>query len=63
MYADFYSSDILIASPLGLRLIIGAEGESNRDYDFLASIELLVIDQADVFFMQVIMYSYYSFIS
>ncbi|XP_072929829.1 U3 small nucleolar RNA-associated protein 25 homolog [Epargyreus clarus] len=52
LYTDFYASDILIASPLGLRMIIGAEGEEDRDYDFLASIELLVMDQADVFLMQ-----------
>ncbi|XP_063918578.1 U3 small nucleolar RNA-associated protein 25 homolog [Zophobas morio] len=52
LYADFYSSDIIIASPLGLRTLIGAEGESERDYDFLASIELLVLDQAELFFMQ-----------
>ncbi|XP_041969728.1 U3 small nucleolar RNA-associated protein 25 homolog [Aricia agestis] len=52
LYTDFYSSDILIASPLGLRMIVGAEGEEDRDYDFLASIEVLVLDQADVFLMQ-----------
>ncbi|XP_047506925.1 U3 small nucleolar RNA-associated protein 25 homolog isoform X1 [Pieris napi] len=52
LYTDFYASDILIASPLGLRMIVGAEGEEDRDYDFLASIELLILDQADVFLMQ-----------
>ncbi|XP_013135561.1 PREDICTED: digestive organ expansion factor homolog isoform X2 [Papilio polytes] len=52
LYTDFYSSDILIASPLGLRMIVGAEGEEDRDYDFLASIEILIMDQADVFLMQ-----------
>nr|CAD7194998.1 unnamed protein product [Timema douglasi] len=52
LYADFYSADIIVASPLGLRVIVGAEGESERDYDFLASIEILVLDQTEIFFMQ-----------
>ena len=53
LYADFYASDIIIASPLGLRELIGTEGEEQRDYDFLASIEILIMDQAQVFSMQV----------
>lgn len=52
LYTDFYSSDIIVASPLGLRMLIGAEGEKERDYDFISSIEMLIIDQADVLLMQ-----------
>uniref|UniRef100_A0A131Y3P4 U3 small nucleolar RNA-associated protein 25 homolog n=1 Tax=Ixodes ricinus TaxID=34613 RepID=A0A131Y3P4_IXORI len=52
LYSDFYSSDILIASPLGLRTVIGAPGEKQRDFDFLSSVEFVAIDQAEVFLMQ-----------
>lgn len=52
LYTNFYSSDIIIGSPLGLRRVVGAEGETVRDYDFLSSIELLVMDQTDTVLMQ-----------
>ncbi|XP_061481301.1 U3 small nucleolar RNA-associated protein 25 homolog isoform X2 [Rhineura floridana] len=52
LYAPFYSCDIVIASPLGLRTVVGAEGENKRDYDFLSSIEILIIDEADIYLMQ-----------
>jgi U3 small nucleolar RNA-associated protein 25 len=52
LYSSFYASDIIIASPLGLRRVIGVQGESSRDSDFLSSIEVLVLDQAEVFLMQ-----------
>ncbi|KAK2187564.1 hypothetical protein NP493_161g00007 [Ridgeia piscesae] len=52
LYTEFYSSDIILASPLGLRTIIGAEGDTDRDFDFLSSIEILIFDQMDIFHMQ-----------
>lgn len=52
LYSNFYSADLVIASPVGLRAIIGSEGDEKRDYDFMSSIEIAVLDQADVFFMQ-----------
>ena len=39
---------MIIASPLGLRLAI----EKDRDSDFLSSIEILIADQLDVMSMQ-----------
>ncbi|XP_015587698.1 digestive organ expansion factor homolog [Cephus cinctus] len=52
LYSEFYSSDIIISSVLGLRMLVGAEGEPDRDHDFLASIELLISDQTELFLMQ-----------
>nr|SVE73540.1 EOG090X05RM [Daphnia atkinsoni] len=46
LYAGFYKADILIASPLGARTLLA------EDFDFLSSIEVLVIDQTDILYMQ-----------
>ncbi|KAJ4814411.1 U3 small nucleolar RNA-associated protein 25 [Rhynchospora pubera] len=53
LYSDFYSSDIIVASPLGLVTKIGeTEFDKEKDVDYLSSIEIVVIDHADVIVMQ-----------
>ncbi|GFQ03003.1 U3 small nucleolar RNA-associated protein 25 [Phtheirospermum japonicum] len=53
LYGDFYTSDVLVASPLGLITKIGeTEVVKEKDVDYLSSIEILIIDHADVMLMQ-----------
>ena len=52
LFAPFYRSELIVASPLGLRLGIGEEGDKERDADWLSSLEMVVAPYADVFTMQ-----------
>jgi U3 small nucleolar RNA-associated protein 25 len=56
LFSDFYSSDIIIASPLGVKLAIakaaGGDGEKPGASDFLSSIELCVVDGATALLQQ-----------
>ncbi|KAI3382961.1 hypothetical protein SNEBB_003123 [Seison nebaliae] len=52
LYSSFYSANIIIASPLGLRTIIGNEPNVDGMGDFLAGIEILFVDSYSSLRMQ-----------
>nr|TKS07357.1 hypothetical protein D5086_0000114040 [Populus alba] len=53
LFSDFYSSDLIVASPLALlKKIEEAKRDKEKDVDYLSSIEVLIIDHADVIAMQ-----------
>lgn len=47
LYTDFYNSDLIIASPLSLKQI-----ETRQGWDYLSSIEVLVVYGGDMIAMQ-----------
>uniref|UniRef100_A0A1I7SMJ5 U3 small nucleolar RNA-associated protein 25 n=1 Tax=Bursaphelenchus xylophilus TaxID=6326 RepID=A0A1I7SMJ5_BURXY len=52
LFTSFENSDVILCSPLGLRMIIGDEEEEKRETDFLSSIELVVLERTNVMYMQ-----------
>lgn len=58
LYTDFYKSDIIIASPLGLKMAIDNKDEDDgeiegyQDTDFLSSIEICLVARSSVLLMQ-----------
>lgn len=64
LYTAFENSDVIICSPLGLRMIIGDEEQekTKREYDFLSSVEILILDRVRALnFLHSLMLTYVCF--
>lgn len=45
LFSNFYQSDIIVCSPLGLQMIVENTDKKKRQDDFLSSIEITIFDQ------------------
>ncbi|KAH3673778.1 hypothetical protein WICPIJ_009658 [Wickerhamomyces pijperi] len=52
LYASFFTADIIFASPIGLQMILEHPDKKKRQTDFLSSIEMFIVDQAQAMEMQ-----------
>ncbi|PRW59313.1 U3 small nucleolar RNA-associated 25 [Chlorella sorokiniana] len=52
LFADFFDSDIIVASPLALATRLAEMAGDDSAADFLSSVEILVAERADVLLMQ-----------
>ena len=58
LFADFFHSDIILASPIGLKMAISGgdddddEEEDDTNVDFLSSIDICLVSSSDVMLMQ-----------
>ena len=53
LYTDFYKSDIIVASPIGLKILLAPDEDGREgDSDFLSSIEICLFQNADILMMQ-----------
>lgn len=61
LFAEFYRSDIILASPIGLKMATTGEGDGDdeddeedevADVDFLSSIDICLVSHSDVLLMQ-----------
>jgi len=51
-FSEFYRSDIILASPLALKMATSGDEDKDYDVDFLSSIEVCLVLHADVLLMQ-----------
>lgn len=55
LFSDFYDADVIVASPIGLAALLAEQkgtDASTGAADFLSSIEICIVDRADVLLMQ-----------